>query len=195
MGATVPESFGLYFSWGNTNGHPRGGGYDFSQAVYDTTPAAAINTNLSLNEDAARANLGAPWRMPTAEEFQELFDNCTNVWTTQNGVYGRLFTSNVNGNSLFFPAAGYYNGTSFSYPGTYGFYFSSTYFSVEDARGLRFDSSVVSLDFRGHRRNGLCVRAVQEGTPNRSIVRPTSVSEPTEEETPTTEEPRDDNQR
>lgn len=161
MGAVNKEDSGLYFSWGNTEGHTEGSGYDFSQAVYDTTPAAGITTDLSLSQDAARANLGVAWRMPTAAEFKELYDNCTSVWTTMNGVAGRLFTSNVNGNTLFFPAAGLYNGTSLNYREESGLYWSSTYNSATNARYLFFNSSsVVPQSNYYARRDGFSVRAV-----------------------------------
>lgn len=152
--------YGCYFSWGNTDAHAEGSGYDFSQAVYDATPAAAINTDLSLSQDAARAKLGARWRMPTAAEFQALNDACTSVWTTLNGVNGRLFTSNDNGNSLFFPAAGDYHGTSLRDRGSYGLYWSSTYNSASDARFMGFNNSGVTPQDNGSRHFGLVVRAV-----------------------------------
>ena len=162
LGATRPDSDGVYFSWGNTDGHPAGAGYDFSQEVYDTTPGAAITEDLSLSQDAARAGLGAPWRMPTAAEFQELFDNCTSVWTSLNGVNGRLFTSNVNGKTLFFPAAGYYNGTSINGRRSSGDYWSSTYDSANGARYLNFFISGVNPQSVNNRRFGFSVRAVRE---------------------------------
>lgn len=170
VGAHSPEEFGLYFSWGNTDGHVEGSGYNFSQNVYDATPAAAIIRNLSLNQDAARINLGLPWRMPTAAEFQELCDNCTSEWTTLNGVNGRIFTSNVNGNTLFFPAAGRYDDRILDSRGSFGFYWSSTYFSATNARNLNFDNSnVLPLNSRS-RRLGFSIRAVfGTGSANRSI--------------------------
>ena len=160
MGAVYKEDSGLFFSWGNTEGHAEGSGYDFSQDTYDATTGAAITSDLSLSQDAARANLGAPWRMPTAAEFHELFDNCTCVWTTMNGVAGRLFTSNVNGNTLFFPAAGSYHGTSLSNRGSSGGYWSSTYNSATSARNLFFNSSGVYPQDSSYRCNGFSVRAV-----------------------------------
>lgn len=160
MGAENKEDSGLYFSWGNTEGHAEGSGYDFSQAVYDATPAASITTDLSLSQDAARANLGAPWRMPTAAEIKELYDNCTSVWTTRNGVNGILFTSNVNGKTLFFPATGDYNGTSLNFKGENGNYWSSTYNSATNALKLYFHSLEVNPRNSGGRRYGLSVRAV-----------------------------------
>ena len=160
IGAEKPSDYGLYFSWGNTEGHAEGSGYDFSQAVYDQTPAASIETDLSLEQDAARVNLGSPWRMPSAAEFQELYENCTSVWTTLKGVNGFLFTSNVNGNTLFFPAAGDHDGTSHKHRGTSGFYWSSTYVSASNARVMSFNSSGVGPQASNVRRYGFCIRGV-----------------------------------
>lgn len=195
VGATVPESKGLYFSWGNLDGHPAGAGYDFSQAVYDTTPAAAIIANLSLSQDAARVNLGAPWRMPTAAEFIELNNSCSSVWTTLNGVFGRLFTSNVNGNTLFLPAVGGYRGETLYGRNEYGRYWSSKYESTTNARIMSFDSSNIYPNSSFDRHIGFPVRAVQDGTPNRSIIPPIPKDKPKDEETPTTEEPKDKDER
>ena len=195
LGASVPQSAGLYFSWGNLDGHPAGAGYDFSQEVYDNTPAATITENLSLNQDAARAILGTPWRMPTAAEFQELVDNCTCVWTTIKGVNGRLFTSNVNGNTLFIPAVGDYSGKSLNNNNAGGYYWTSSYASAANAYRLTLNSNNVDPAASSARRFGFSVRAVQDGTPNRSVIPPTPEDEPKEEETPTTEEPKDKDER
>ena len=79
-------------------------------------------TVLDLEDDAAHANLGDNWRMPTVAEWQELIDNCIWEWTIlENGVKGMKVTSN-NGNSIFLPAAGYiYCGSRYSgnYSGDY----------------------------------------------------------------------------
>lgn len=160
VGAERPSDPGLYFSWGNTEGHAEDDEYDFSQEVYDQTPAAAITDNLSLSQDAARANLGAPWRMPTSAEFQELVDNCTTLWTSLNGVRGRLFTSNVNGNSIFIPAAGFYNDSSLSGRDSYARYWSSSYDSAFNAKILGFNNTIVTPTSGGQRRLGFSVRAV-----------------------------------
>lgn len=162
IGAEKPSDLGLYFSWGNVEGHGIDEGYDFSQANYDSTPAADIATDLSLSQDAARANLGDPWRMPTAAEYQELYDNCTSVWTTLNGVYGRLFTSNENGNKLFFPAAGGYSGTSLNFRGSFGNYWSATYYNENSAANLRFESLSINPQYHDGRRYGFSVRAVMQ---------------------------------
>lgn len=160
VGAEKPSDSGDYFSWGNIQGHAEGSGYDFSQEVYDASPAASIDADLSISQDAARANLGGTWRMPTSEEFKELTDNCTSVWTTQNGVNGILFTSNVNGNTLFLPAAGIYDGESLGSRGLRGLYWSSTYNSATKARYMYFDNSSVDPQGSTTRRYGFPVRAV-----------------------------------
>ena len=114
VGATSPEEYGLYFAWGETVGYTAeqvtSGVKAFSEDEYNAGPAASINTDLTLEQDAAHANMGGNWRMPTKAEYQELIDNCDAVWTDDyngTGVIGMVFTSRVNGNSLFLPAAGY----------------------------------------------------------------------------------------
>lgn len=162
VGAENPSDLGIYFSWGNIEGHRIGEGYEFTQATYNETTAAAIASDLSLDQDAARANLGSLWRMPTTAEFQELINNCTTRWETTHGVIGLLVISNVNGNTLFFPAAGYYSGTSLNYRGSRGFYWSSSYNSVAEARSLSMDGSIVNPQNITTRYLGVPVRAVIE---------------------------------
>ena len=163
VGASTPYEHGLYFSWGNVTGHAEGSGYDFSDAVYAETPGAALTGNIPVNGtyDQARHNMGAPCRLPTVGEFQELNSNCDSEWTDEDGVAGRRFTSRINGNSIFFPASGNYIGTSLYNRGTSGYYWSSSYNSATYAYGLYFNSSVVSpADYNG-RRLGFTARAVQ----------------------------------
>jgi len=163
IGAASPYEHGLYFSWGNVIGHVEGSGYDFSDAVYAETPGATLTGNIPVNGtyDLARHNMGAPCRLPTAGEFQELNSNCDSEWTDEDGVAGRRFTSRINGNSIFFPASGYYNGTSLNLRGSYGFYWSSSYMSASNAYGLYFNSSSVYPAHDNNRRYGFTARAVQ----------------------------------
>ena len=83
-------------------------------------------TTLSSSDDAAFANWGGYWRMPTSLELTDLINNCNWVWTTKKGVNGYRITSNVNGNSIFLPAAGYYTNDSLYAAGLFGAYFSSS---------------------------------------------------------------------
>ena len=163
VGASTPYEDGLYFSWGNVIGHAEGSGYDFSDAVYAETPGAALTGNVPVNGtyDLARHNMGAPCRLPTVGEFQELNSNCDSEWTDEDGVAGRRFTSRINGNSVFFPASGYYNGTSLNVRGSYGLYWSSSYISETRAYHLNFFSGGVNPAHDNNRRLGFTARAVQ----------------------------------
>ena len=163
VGATTPYEHGLYFSWGNVIGHAEGSGYDFSDAVYAETPGAALTGNIPVNGtyDPARHNMGAPCRLPTVGEFQELNSNCDSEWTDEDGVAGRRFTSRINGNSIFFPASGYYSGTTLNYRCSSGYYWSSSYNSATGAYNLLFNSSSVSPASYSSRRYGFTARAVQ----------------------------------
>jgi hypothetical protein len=111
--------------------------------------------------DLARHNMGAPCRLPTVGEFQELNSNCDSEWTDEDGVTGRRFTSRINGNSIFFPASGHYIGTTLNGRGSYGLYWSSSYVSASGAYSLYFGSSYVSPADSNGRRYGFTARAVQ----------------------------------
>ena len=166
VGASTPYEDGLYFSWGNVTGHTGDDGYDFGETndgPYAQTPGAALTGNIPTNGtyDAARHNMGSPCRMPTVGEFQELTNNCDSEWTDEDGVVGRRFTSRINGNSIFFPASGYYSGTSLDYRGSYGGYWSSSYGSAALAYYLYFHSSNVYPAYSNGRRLGFTARAVQ----------------------------------
>ena len=163
IGATTPYEHGLYFSWGNVEGHAEGSGYDFSDAVYAQTAGATLTGNIPVNNtyDMARHNMGAPCRLPTSGEFVELNNNCDSEWTDEDGVAGRRFTSRINGNSIFFPASGNYGGTSLDLRGSFGNYWSSSYHSATNAYNLYFNSSNVYPAYNSSRRLGFTARAVQ----------------------------------
>jgi len=107
-------------------------------------------------DDAARQQWGGPWRTPTVAEWLWLVNNCTWSWTTDyngTGVSGKIATSNVPGftdNSLFFPAAGYKNGSSISNRGdychlwssenNYGFSFVAAEMAFSSSTPLNFDT-------------------------------------------------------
>ena len=132
VGATTPEEYGLYFAWGETTGYTAEqvpGVRAFTEDEYKAGPAALISADLTLEQDAAHVNMGGNWRMPTEAEFQELIDNCDVMWTEDyngTGVAGSIFTSKINGNSVFFPAAGEYFDSSEFWGGEMGFYWSAS---------------------------------------------------------------------
>lgn len=159
IGAKSPEDFGLYFSWGNIEGHVMGSGYDFDD--YNETKGHELDGDIDIEHDAARFNMGEPWQMPTKEQFQELVDNCTREWCCENGHMGSRFTSKINGKSVFFPAAGYGNGTSIDNVGSYGYYWSSSWISANYAYNMYFCSSSVNPQGYDSRCGGFPVRPVQ----------------------------------
>ena len=160
IGALKPEDTGLYFSWGNTVGHEPGKDYDFEDG-YDNTTGAELKDDIDLEHDAARVNLGEPWKMPTKEQFKELVDNCESEVTTLNGYLGRRFTSKINGNFIFMPFAGYISGTSLNRRGSYGYYWSSSLNSQTLGYYLFFYSGGVHPAYYNRRFLGFSVRAVQ----------------------------------
>jgi hypothetical protein len=156
----------LYFSWGNVIGHTGTDGYDFgtsNDGPYANTPGAALTGNIAANNtyDAARHNMGAPCRMPTVGEFQELNAQCDSEWTDEDGVAGRRFTSRINGNSVFFPASGDRHGTQLYYRGANGVYWSSSLHSAPNGYYLGFSSGGVNPALDNDRFYGFSVRAVQ----------------------------------
>ena len=166
IGATTPYEDGLYFSWGNITGHTGDDGYDFgtdNDGPYASTDGAALTGNIPTNGtyDAARHNMGAPWRMPTVGEFQELAANCDSEWTDEDGVAGRRFTSRINGNSIFFPAAGNRLGTGLYNHGSYGLYWSASLYSQTSGYYLHFYSEGIYPTNTDIRFYGFSVRAVQ----------------------------------
>ena len=154
VGASTPEGYGDYYAWGETS--PKSS-YSSSNYTYSSQP-----TTLPSNKDAATANWGNGWRMPTRGEFNELINNCTITWTTRNGVNGWLFTSNINGNSIFLPAAGVCNPGLF-YAGSRGYYWSSSLNGQNNryAYSLAFDSDNCGVSSY-ERYKGLTVRPVCE---------------------------------
>ena len=181
VGANAPEEYGDYFAWGETQ--PKDtynwSTYQYCNGSYNTLTKYCNNSSYGYNgftdnlttllpeDDAATANWGGNWRMPTNEEFEELYNNTTVTWTQQNGVNGRLFTAS-NGNSLFLPAAGYYGGTCLSGAGTDGYYWSSSLGAGDPnlARRLRFYSGDCYMYGNGYRSDGFTVRPVRSSRQN-----------------------------
>jgi uncharacterized protein (TIGR02145 family) len=126
IGASSPEEYGNYYAWGELSGKS-----DYSWSTYRFGSASPFTkydqdglTTLELVDDVARTEWGGDWRMPTQADLQELIDNTTSVWDSAKS--GRTFTSKTNGNSIFIPAAGRYNGTSSYSVGTYCYLWSSS---------------------------------------------------------------------
>ena len=172
VGASKPEGYGGYYAWGETTTKST---YDWStykycNGIYDSLTkynrsssygTVDNKTQLELSDDAARANWGGPWRMPTDAEWTELREQCTWTWTTQNGVNGYKVTSKSNGNSIFLPAAGCRYDSSLNYEASYGYYWSSSLYTdnPHHAWYVYFNSSRLSR-YNGTRNYGRSVRPV-----------------------------------
>lgn len=168
VGAEKPEDCGSYFAWGETQ--PKDV-YNWSTYSYwtdsdgdgdvDSGEVASLGSDIAGTEyDAATANWGSPWRMPSQEQFQELLDNTTSTWTTQNGVNGYKFIGS-NGNSVFLPAAGYVWGGQLYIVGSDGYYWSSTPRGEDGGYELGFDSYDTGWSGYSSRHNGHSVRPVR----------------------------------
>ena len=179
IGATSPEENGDYFAWGETE--PKS---DYNWDTYkwckynsngSTNTLTKYNANssygtvdnktvLDLQNDAAHVNWGGSWRMPTDSEIQELLDNCSWMWISQNGHDGCKLISMSNSKSIFLPAAGIYNSMNLLFArSTSSFWSSSLSLDLSfDAWYLIIKSDGANGMTDGTRSNGLSIRPVRE---------------------------------
>lgn len=182
LGATSPEDYGVFFAWGETK--PK---INYANSTYewykrqenkDGYIVSGLTkycsnkelgyqgftdgkTTLDLADDAARAYLGSPWRMPTGKELKELYESCSFTATEQNGAKGYLVKSKLNGNSIFLPCGG--SMTGYKHENDYGYgelcYWSSTLGYILWGYG---DLLTPEEDpyFYINRSQGLCIRPV-----------------------------------
>ncbi len=182
IGATKPTEYGDYFAWGETKpkedyswstykwcenkkvdeewGFPN----DFTKYCTSSKYGTVDNkTVLDAEDDAATANWGSAWRMPTTEEQRELIEGCDWEWVEDfngNGVNGRLGTSKKNGSTIFLPAAGYRSDADLGSVGNFGNFWSSSLNESDSdyARFLYFVAGIIDCYY--YRSYGRSVRAV-----------------------------------
>lgn len=127
VGADNPQDIGLFFAWGDTEGHELEDGYLFSWENYKWGEVSGYDTyftkycsdssrgkdgftdgkaELDLEDDAAFVNWGSDWRMPSKQQLDELQNECTWTLTTLGDVQG-YNVEGPNGNSIFLPATGW----------------------------------------------------------------------------------------
>ena len=175
VGATTPEEYGDYFAWGEVE--PKEvydwTTYKWCNGSYNTLTKYCTDSNygtvdnktvLESADDAATANWGGAWRMPTDAELTELRENCTWILTVENEVNGYKVTSNMDGytdKSIFLPAAGIRLDGSLISGGSYGGYWSGSLKTgyPDQVWDLYFDSGGVYGDF-SYRIYGRSVRPV-----------------------------------
>ena len=175
VGASKPEGYGNYYAWGETNPkktytwgnykHANGDQEKLTkycnQEWYGNDRFRDKLTVLQPDDDAATANWGSGWQSPSDKQWKELNDNTTSTWTIQNGVKGMSFIGS-NGNTLFLPAAGYYDEHGHMYSGRLGKYWSCT--AIKEVpnycRSFGFASEFGNTD-SSERSQGLSVRSVR----------------------------------
>ena len=166
IGAESPEDYGDYFAWGETEPKTSFGWSTYSFGTKNNlskyTSSDGIE-ELQPEDDAAVANWGNEWKMPSKEQLEELINSnyTTTVWTTQNEVTGRLITSKSNGKSIFLPAAGYYFNDNYKEAGNRGNYWSrSLHSNLYNAYELSIQSGNIYLGAleRGY---GMSIRPVR----------------------------------
>ena len=130
VGATKAEGYGGYFAYGETTSKKN---YTWETYKHGSGSSRLDKYNsvdgkdvLDAADDAATANWGGNWRMPTKAEVQELMTKCKWEWTTVNGTQGYKVISKTNGNYIFLPGCSYFSFSSRSDSGPYGNYMTST---------------------------------------------------------------------
>lgn len=201
IGAKSPHEYGDYFAWGETkpkkdydtdtymwNNANRYGAYtkyccQSSRGIVDSL------TVLEPQDDAATANWGEPWRMPTDKEMQQLSDSC--YWELTDDyagtgisgyiVYKAKYYADrgkkrnksttpttvadyfISDTHIFLPNAGNNSGVSKYGRGTYGYYWTSSLSSSNNGHALSLYICVNAspcANMGSGRINGVTVRPV-----------------------------------
>ena len=171
IGASSPEEYGDYFAWGEIA--PKEDytweTYKWCDGTIRSLTKYCIDSYYGLvdhkfelepADDAAYMNWGPSWRMPTREQQFELGQYGTWQSASINGINGYLVTG-PNGNTLFFPKTGYYDGSTLQLAGYYSFYWSGTLNATSSCNACCTYSMNFSGSYSRYRYNGLCVRAVR----------------------------------
>lgn len=161
IGASSPEEYGYYYSWGETETKNYYRNSKWDRALPSSLESHFVidsNGNLTLWYDVAHVKWSSSWRMPTKAECEELVNRCTWTWTVGSGYEGYK-VKGPNGNSIFLPAAGNCEGAE--HRGGGGGYWSSTSYGIDGAWGIDFGPW--RHDMNGPDRNyGQSVRAVSD---------------------------------
>lgn len=159
VGAESPEEYGDYYAWGETQLKET---YDWSTYQYCMGSPTTLTkycsnsydgyngfiddlTTLLPEDDAATANWGNGWSMPTIDQWRELLEYTTHIWITFKGVNGFLFTANDGNNNLFFPASGDVLGDSINGIDRFGIYLSCSRYT--DYQHSSWDFCLHSEDY------------------------------------------------
>lgn len=154
LGSKSPSDFGNLYAWGEikTKG-------DYSRYTYveQLKPGDKL---AGYKQDAATAELGDEWVMPTEFQFKELISECRWIWKKVDGHNGYEIIGK-NGNKIFLPASGWSSDTAFQYRNQYGYYWTSERSSnTRYARSLQFPKNGKGIVGNGELHVGRSIRAV-----------------------------------
>lgn len=202
VGAKSIDDCGDYFAWGETKGYKSGKkrfmwdtykfcnikegtkeiDYEVEELVFSKYNESDKLTRLRGEDDAATANWGSEWAMPTYEQMKELLDNCTWTWVVKGDVDGVMAKSKINGNTIYFPAGSFLeDDVEGQYKeiidllGTHGQYWTRTLeeptdwcpctFTISEKKGAFIEDTTypwAPSDYYADRCAGLSVRAVKK---------------------------------
>ena len=162
VGSIKPEDYGNYYAWGEIQ----------TKLLYDWCHYEYFNDNIYRNlgsiisgtqYDIAFLKWSGKRQMPTKEQYEELINNCSQIWIRMNGIKGRKFTSLKNGKSIFFPAAGLRDATALNSTNIAGLYWTGTQHELYNEEAYFFnierDTANTNFIFRGL---GLTIRPVSK---------------------------------
>lgn len=167
VGASSPEEYGGYYAWGETEEKE-----DYSSDTYLNYSQVGVSAGGNYSGigdyicgyskyDAAYEEWGDDWRIPKRSELSELVNKCSWERTSVNGVIGYKVIG-PNGNSIFLPASGYYDGKQVKNRGMKGYYWSGegrNYYGITTAYYLYFSDNTKEMDTQ-YLRYGLTIRPV-----------------------------------
>lgn len=141
IGTTKPTEPGDYYAWGETSTKKEyySTNYKYFKAKYNIEVLKYNEKDgkevLELEDDAARANLGVGYRIPTKEDWEELLDDCKweAVTTTlseiidpsQKKVIARWKVTGPNGNSIVLPMTGGFKADGWGVQPDYDIYYTT----------------------------------------------------------------------
>ena len=173
VGATTPEGYGEHYAWGEIETKEE---YTWQDGNCLTYGKDLGDISAKAEYDVATVKWGGNWRTPKLQDMYELVTQCTWIWANVNGVNGYNVVSNINGNHIFLPAAGFMNtpasvasgNEGVLEQGVEGYYWTTTPYSEELEGGTNtnkracfvyFNSAGYMTD-QGLRFNGGSIRPV-----------------------------------
>lgn len=164
IGGSIPSDSGDFFAWGEILPKDIYTWDNYKFGSSEMTKYTNYGDDLETGDDAATANWGKDWKMPTVVQFEELVSSC-NWKRTSNfygtGMPGRIGTSKYNGKTIFLPSSGTREETPYAV-GKRGDFWASALDNSDDKRAYFLSTANENVDIydKGRRFIGRSVRAV-----------------------------------